>query len=224
MLHVRVLRGERVELTPYAGTLIVAGVCVLVSRLAHFQPGYLYGLVAGFSFAGRLNKRDEGRALAISAASVFTVSILAYILWLPVKDAAEQPNPAVAALVLDAMLATVFIAGLETAVFGLIPVRFLDGSKVLAWDRRGWALLMGLGLFGLVHVVLNPRSGFVGWRDDTSALTVLALFVGFGGLSVAFWGYFRLRHRGDEEEHHQRPEGPQPPEPGLAAAPPGATI
>ena len=223
MLHVRFLRGERVELTPYVGTLIVAGVCVLVSRLAHFQPGYLYGLVAGFSFAGRLNRRDEGRALAISAASVFVVSILAYLLWVPVKDAAEQPNPAVLALIGDAALATVFVAGLETAMFGLIPVRFLDGAKVIAWDKRGWALLMGLGAFGFVHVVLDPKAGLVGWRDDTSALTVLALFVGFGGVSVAFWGYFRLRHRGEEEGPGGSPEGPAPPtEPELAPAPPGA--
>ena len=40
--------------------LVVAAVCVLVSRLTDFAPGYLYGLLGGAVFAGALQKRLRG--------------------------------------------------------------------------------------------------------------------------------------------------------------------
>ena len=43
------------------GTLFIAAICVIVSRVANFQPGYLYGLIIGFGFARELSKVAEGR-------------------------------------------------------------------------------------------------------------------------------------------------------------------
>src|SRR5207302_3330712 len=51
---------ERGAFRGYAIALPIAGACVLVSRLAGFQPGYLLGAIAGFTFAVTLSERDQG--------------------------------------------------------------------------------------------------------------------------------------------------------------------
>ena len=50
------------------------------------------------------------------------------------------------AAVAETVLAAVMVAGLEGTVFGLLPLRFLPGESVYAWNRVVWgALLAGSG-------------------------------------------------------------------------------
>ena len=92
-------------------------------------------------------------------------------------------------------MVTVVVAGLENAVFAMLPLRFMPGAAVYAWDRRVWIALMALGLFGFAHVLLNPAEG-AGYLADTtrtSFFTLIALLAVFGISSVLFWAYFRFR-------------------------------
>ncbi|MEA2588356.1 MAG: hypothetical protein QOH66_1283, partial [Actinomycetota bacterium] len=102
----------------------------------------------------------------------------------------------------DACLAAIFVAGLTTLVFSLIPLRFLEGTKVTRWSRKAWVALFAAGLFAFVHILLQqPSSGYVGHTQSNQKWVVIALFVGFGLFSVAFWAYFRFRPaRTDLEE------------------------
>jgi quinol-cytochrome oxidoreductase complex cytochrome b subunit len=90
----------------------------------------------------------------------------------------------------DACLAAVFVAALETLVFSLIPLRFLDGANVTAWSRRAWIMLFAGAVFAFVHILLtsngHPHQASPEW-------VTLALFVGFGLFSIGFWAYFRYR-------------------------------
>ena len=61
-------------------TLIVAVMCVLVSRLASFQPGYLYGLVVGFFFAHSVARDVEGKAEAAAAGASLIAAFVAWVL------------------------------------------------------------------------------------------------------------------------------------------------
>jgi hypothetical protein len=74
----------------------------------------------------------------------------------------------------------------------------MPGAQVFAWNRRVWVVLMALGLFGFVHVLLNPAAG-AGYLADTtrtSFFTLLVLLALFGLASVLFWAYYRFRpHR-----------------------------
>lgn len=56
-----------------------------------------------------------------------------------------------------------------------------------------WAVLIGFGLFAFLHVLINPESGYLADSSRTPLITMLALLVSFGLLSVAFWSYFRFR-------------------------------
>ncbi|HEY2705014.1 MAG TPA: FGLLP motif-containing membrane protein [Candidatus Dormibacteraeota bacterium] len=192
ILHLRAVHGEAPRLRMLPWTLPIAAVCVAISRVAGVHPGYVYGLLAAYTFEGEFSERAEGRAVALSTAVLFGISIVAWLAWTPIKAAAEQPGAGFGILLLDAMLAMIFVVGLETMAFGLVPLRFLDGEKIVAWSRLAWAALFGAGVFGLLHVLLDPRSGYLA-EARGGVVTLILLFVGFGAASVTLWAYFRFR-------------------------------
>ena len=182
--------GEKVRVQTIPAGLVVALLCVGLSRLMEFEPGYLYGIIAGIAVQREISAREEGGAVALTAIGILVISIAAWFAWLPVATAAEAPNPTFGVLVADAALASIFIAGVEILAFSLLPMRFLDGTKLKAYNRFLWILLMSVGMFMFVHVIMHPAAGFVA---TGSMALVLALLLGFLALSIAFWAYFRFR-------------------------------
>ncbi|MEO6350578.1 MAG: FGLLP motif-containing membrane protein, partial [Candidatus Limnocylindrales bacterium] len=174
-------------------TLLVAIICVVISRVVNFQPGYLYGLVIGFFFATNIPRDKEGRAEATAAAGSLLVAFFAWVGLALLRGGAGAADESLVTATLEAASVTIVVAGLENAVFAMLPLRFLPGSAVYAWDRRVWAVLIGLGLFGFAHVLLNPSAGYLADTTRTSFFTLLVLLIGFGATSVAFWGWFRFR-------------------------------
>jgi hypothetical protein len=175
-------------------TLLIGLLCVLVSRLADFQPGYLYGLIIGFFFARAVGRRIEGRAEAVAAGSSLLAALIAWVLLAFLRGSGGQPGDLVPIL-LEAAMVTVVVAGLENAVFAMLPLRFMPGAAVYNWDRRVWVALMAVGLFGFAHVLLNPAEG-AGYLADTtrtSFFTLILLLAVFAISSVLFWAYFRFR-------------------------------
>jgi hypothetical protein len=185
-------RGERGRLRLYPATLAVAGLCVLVSRLVHFQPGYVYGLIGGFAVARQHTRAEEGRGVLASAVWTLVLAVLAWLAWSAVASAAAKPGAAFPVILLGTMLAAIFVAGVQSLVFALIPLRFLDGDKLFRWTRLAWAMVYAAGVFAYVHVMLDPRTKDH-HRTTASLVKVIVLFASFGVVSVAFWGYFRFR-------------------------------
>ena len=186
---------HRLGLTARAlpATLIVAVICILVSRLSGFQPGYLYGLIVGFFFAHAVTHEVEGKAEAAAAGASLLAAFVAWIA-LAFLRGSGSTDTFTNALVQSAAV-TVVVAGLENAVFAMLPLRFLPGSAVFSWNRVVWVVLIGLGIFGFAHVLLNPTTG-AGYLADTtrtSFFTLVALLVVFGVASVVFWAWFRFR-------------------------------
>ncbi len=174
-------------------TIIVGVACVLISRFANFQPGYLYGLIVGFLMAHGIEGRIEGRAKAIAVATTLVVALAAWIGLALLRGTAAGAD--FGTVLLEAAAVTVVVAGLENAVFAMLPLRFMPGEAVLRWDRRVWIALMAIGLFGFVHVLLNPAAG-AGYLADstrTSFVTLILLLAFFGLASVLFWAFFRFR-------------------------------
>ncbi|HJV09042.1 MAG TPA: FGLLP motif-containing membrane protein, partial [Acidimicrobiales bacterium] len=192
-LHMRRQYGEWGKLAVLPGSLLVGIICVALSRLLNFQPGYLYGVLAGVVFARRLVDRELGRMSALTAVFVLAVSVGAWALRVPVSSAAAEPGAGVWLVALESCLGAIFLLGLESIVVGLLPMRFLDGGRVKAWNSVVWAVLFAIGLFALVHVLLSPGSGYVGHTSGGVTVAVIVLYVIFGAISVAFWAYFRYR-------------------------------
>ena len=181
-------------------TLAIAVICVVVSRLANFYPGYLYGAIAGFVFAKELSEQEEGRQAARAGVWMLVLSVIAWIARMPLADSVVEADPNLGVIVLDSLLAAVFVAGIEGVVFGMIPLRFLAGEKLFAWNRPAWAALFGAGAFLFFHVLLDPESEYLADPNAVPTTTILVFFAVFGLLSVALWAYFRFRKSRDPAE------------------------
>ncbi|MFI5262646.1 MAG: FGLLP motif-containing membrane protein [Candidatus Limnocylindrales bacterium] len=222
----RARTGDPGHLRVFPGTIVVAIVCVLLSRAANFQPGYLYGLIVSYQFRGEMSEADEGRSAATRSIWALGVSLVA---WLAL--AVVSPPPAAAAgnspaggsvslplLAIETMLSTVVVAGVEGALFELFPLRFLPGEVVFGWDRRVWAVLFGLSAFAFVAILINPASGYLSSTRTTPLAIAVALFVVFAIVSVGFWGYFRYRPQPPPRPPMARKVAPEPTVPRKKAA------
>ena len=182
--------GSRWALKVVPLSLVIGVACVLVSRLTGFQPGYLYGLLIGLAFASELSAADEGRATALGALVMLGVALVS---WLALGELPD--GNAFGIVVARTTLAALMVAGLEGVVFGLLPMRFLPGETLYAWNRVAWGALLAIGAFAFFHILINPVSGYLSDTSRTPLFTVLGLLIGFSLVSVSFWAVFRFRDR-----------------------------
>ncbi len=188
----RRLRGHDThwQLRALPSGLVVAALCVLVSRAVNFQPGYLYGVIGGIAFAGALPSRDEGHLVALSSTVTLVVAVVAWLLWVPAATAARAPGAGFGTALWANVLSALFVGGLAGVVIGLVPLRFLPGEKLAAWHWGAWTATFAIALFGLVQIMLRPQSSSA-HVASVPLWTTVGLFLAFGTASVAFWAYFR---------------------------------
>jgi hypothetical protein len=170
----------------------VAIVCVLVSRLSHFQPGYLYGVVVSVAFVGSLKDRHNAHLITISTISTLSVAFAAWLVWIPFNHLALEHGSNYFYGVLDDVLASIFVGGLVGTVVGLIPLRGLPGEHLSKWRKDVWALIFFISLFLLIEVELRPASGPT-HTGAASIVTIIVLFLFFGGSTIAMRVYFAKR-------------------------------
>jgi hypothetical protein len=174
--------------------VVVALCLVLVSRAFHLQPGLIFGLLTGLAFSKRLTDRDAGHSLAVATFLVLAVSFVAWFAWAPVKSGvATSPNPGFWMITLDTLLVTIWVAGVESIVFALIPMRFLDGEKLMAWSRAGWLVIYYLCLFVFVQTIMQPTTERFG--EQPSVISLAAALFGLTVVATGVWLYSALRHR-----------------------------
>ena len=212
-LERRFKKSGRLKVFPLG--LLIAVILVVFSRLAHFQPGYLFGVLAGLSFRVEPTSSEEGRSLVLASLLTLILAVLAWLAWVPVKDAVMSGHTSFPMLVLDAALATTWVCGVQSLLFSLIPMRYMDGETVMAWSRGVWFAVYGLGMFFFVQTIMHPQSSRYGGNPKANLFSMLLLFVFFTVFAMAFWLFFRLRGR---------PEGPDDPEEATTAAPPPGTL
>ncbi len=169
--------------------LAVAAICVLVSRLSDFQPGYFYGLVCGIVFATQLRRNQQGHVAALGALVYLGLGVVAWFLWAVIRGPAQFPGAAPPLILLDDVLASVFVGGVVGNVLALLPLRFTPGGTVSSWHKGAWAACFGIALFAVIQVFLHPEPGAV-HVGNSPLVTVIVLFVVFGLGSVGLHRYF----------------------------------
>jgi hypothetical protein len=183
---------DRGQILVLPGTLLVAAVLVLVSRLLHFQPGYLYGVLAIFVFHHDIDSDTSGRLAAISALLVLAAAFTAWVARVPLSGS-TMTHASFWSLVLESAIGGAFVIGVESTVVGMLPMRFLDGARIKAWNSLVWAIVAFLALFTFIQVLIQPGTGYVGHASTVGKITVLALYLAFALGSFSFWAYFRYR-------------------------------
>jgi hypothetical protein len=182
----------RLEALPFG--LVIAAMCVFISRVTGFEPGYLYGIICGISFTRRLGPSEEGHVVALGAWVRVALAILAWLAWAAITNDATKPGTFFGTVLVDDFLASLFVSSLVGTVISLFPLRFLPGHKLQAWHKGAWAVTFGISLFVLVQVLLRPHSTSSGPSHAPLVTTVL-LFVLFAGGSLAFREHFARKHR-----------------------------
>jgi hypothetical protein len=184
--------GELGQLRPLPWALVIAIVFVLVSRIANLQPGYLYGIVLGAIFVKEVSPEEEGRETLYGSIWTLVAAVVGWLGLTWLHGLGIDPSGFAITLVATAC-AAVMVAGLEATAFGLMPLRFMPGYAVYRWNRVAWALLWGLSLFGFLHILIAPTSGYVSQLSPEAFAAALGVFAAFGAVSILTWGYFRMR-------------------------------
>ena len=176
------------------GFWLLALTCVLLSRSTGFRPGLILGTLAAVQVSRALNTREEGEKTAFAYLVTAGTALLAWLAYAPVTAYVERAGHAgFGMLVLQTVLATLFLGGVGGSLFGLVPLDFLDGGTLRRWNPWAWFGLFFAALLGFVHVLLrhgsrdDPLLENVGYLEVLLAVYLLC--------ATAFWGYWRWHDR-----------------------------
>jgi len=178
-----------VKLFPIA--IGIALVCVLLSRLTGFLPGYLYGFVGGLAFLGARepDARKKARLVLVASGCLLAVSLVAWFLAVPVTNAVESGSSWLK--VLQGICVSTFVAGLEGLFFGLIPLSVTDGGTLFRRSKLLWAGAFAVATFLFWHVLLNKDSKYGAAFTESSAKVVVAMLIFWTLVTVGVYWYFR---------------------------------
>ena len=193
------------KLKTYPIGIMIALVLVIFSRIAHFEPGYVFGIFAALAFRVEPTQREEGKSVAMASIWLMLVALATWLIWIPLKHHVDSGHTSFFLLVADSMFATIWICALQSLLFGLVPIKYLDGECVVKWSKKAWLAIYGVVIFVFVETVMHPTSTGYGANSHANLLSMLYLFFGFTIVAVVFWSYFRVRY-GKESENEDSSE------------------
>jgi hypothetical protein len=165
----------------------------VAARLAHFLPGVVLGTIAEYEPAKKLNRRTAGIRVAWTYGALLAVGLIAWFAWIPVSQSAEHEHAGSLTLILDSMLAIIFVSSLESVCFGLIPMSFLDGNDLYVWKKPLWAAMWGTALLWFAIAIMHPALNTYNHVTSRGAIVFGLLFGSLMLIALSTWGYFRVR-------------------------------
>lgn len=180
----------------FPAAIAIAIACVVVSRVMAFHPGYVFGIVGGLAFATTVepDQKSYGRMVLMSAGVLLVVSLAAWFAAVPVAAAVERTGGFLLTTV-QAALISIFVMGLEALLFGLLPIGFMDGEKVMRWSKTAWVAAFGAVAFAFWHVLLNPSSKYLDSFRQKNVRMMFILLAAYGLVTLVMYLYFRSRIR-----------------------------
>ena len=172
----------RPALTFHPASLVVVAIAVLLSRLLGFDPGIIFGLVAGTTFAIALARSKEAIVIIAGSAYAAVVALIAWILYSVMTTGGPPTNAFLVSI--SEFLGGVTLEGVSTLPIALIPLATLEGGILFAWRKWVWAVcyVIGLALFMLVLFNLPGGDtpvdgGFIRWAVVFGVFAVIAVGV-----------------------------------------------
>jgi hypothetical protein len=183
-----------VRLVPIA--IAIAAGFVILSRLVAFEAPIMYGFVASATALGvvGLERKDAATAIVIPAVALLLISVGAWFLLDPLRDATQDSTTWWAHVPSEAA-AAIFVGGVEGLLFVLLPIRFTDGEKVFKWYRSLWFVLFGICLFFFSWAILNPQAKAFDALLEGRVVFVVCMVALYAAVAALIWGYFAFRRR-----------------------------
>jgi hypothetical protein len=179
----------------YATAVLIAIASVLLARALGFRPGIVYGFVASSVVLApaMLSRRQSAQVVLWPALGLLGLSLAAWLALGPLHTLAANGDPLPEFV--EAVVATLFVAGLEGVFYSMLPITFMDGSVVYRWNRLAWASIFGAATFLFWHLILNQYGAYLDAFRQTAVTTALALVLFYVAVTLGTWTFFRLRRR-----------------------------
>ncbi|UTT62494.1 hypothetical protein [Microcella humidisoli] len=188
----RLIAGVDARLDVRPATLLIVLGAVIVTRLTGFEPGIVFGLVAGVAVGATLATAARVRVALASLGWGYGLALLAWVTYAALEpavlDAAAASTdglPPLGLVLLREALAAMTMAGIAALPVALVPARGLTGHEVWLWSKPLWAGLYAVGLLSF-FLVLMPMP--FAWAGVEAALaTWVTGYLIYAGVAVALW-------------------------------------
>jgi hypothetical protein len=175
-----------VSTRPYGLILTVIG--VVVSRLLHFSPGFLIGLILGLTIQERSAATYAWRTIVLRTSIVLTMAVAAWIGYSTLTLGGNEGGTFGSALLVETLVA-ITTEGVVALLVELLPLRFLEGQRVYDHSRVLWGIFYFLTLVVFVLAVI-PWEG--NWDALHGSLWIwIVVLAVFAALCVGVYIYFR---------------------------------
>lgn len=164
-------------------TLVVVVLAVVLTRLTGFEPGIIFGLVAGVTFAATASTPGQGKVALAGTGLALALALTGWIGYSLLGPATTDAG--FARTFLTETLASLAIAGIASLPLALIPLRGLTGHTLYTWNRPLWAATYATGLVGF-FLVLMPMP-FSWAAIDTPLRTWVLLYLAYATTAVIAW-------------------------------------
>jgi hypothetical protein len=138
-------------------SLVFILLAVVISRFVGFEPGMMFGLVIGLSYAGDITPRREHRVVWGEAGIVLAIGLLAYAGYSALLvDAGESADSVLGLLALFGRetLSALTIATIFALPIVLMPLRGMLGPVLWRHNRLIWFGGYAAAMFFLISIVL----------------------------------------------------------------------
>lgn len=144
-------------------TLLVVVAAVLFTRLTGFEPGIVFGLVAGVAFGAIAGRYAEAKSALVTLGYAFVLALLAWVVYGVVAGTSGE---SFLATLLVETLAAVAVGGMAALPIALIPLRGMPGHAIWLWNRWVWAGCYAVGLIAFFIVLMPMPFSWdeVGWE------------------------------------------------------------
>ena len=159
--------------------MFIAGVCMIVSRVLDFQPGYLYGVVGTIYLMPEITELTKSGKRAIFV--LLTTFVGGFCLWI-----ATLFLPA-ALVELEPIFLTIFLICLQGVFFQMFPLAITDGGDIWNWKKGIWFGFFSIVTFCFYHFLLNPNASEVQALQQNGVQTLLLLIGVFGLVTFTLW-------------------------------------
>ncbi|MEO8527739.1 MAG: hypothetical protein ABI435_01540 [Pseudolysinimonas sp.] len=172
----------RVEFRPL--TLLVVVGAVVFSRLTGFEPGIVFGLVAGVGFGAALATAERARAALATLGYLLVIALVAWVGYSMLAPALGA-HPEWPLVLARETLSAIAITGLSALPIAMLPIRGLSGHAIWAWNRVVWGLTYLLAGAGFLLVVMPLPDSWLHVQVEWWAWG--AAYLSYAAIAVLVW-------------------------------------
>ncbi|MCC7128296.1 MAG: hypothetical protein IT192_05740 [Microbacteriaceae bacterium] len=167
------------------GSLVLVALAVVIARLLQFNPGVIFGLVAGLTFAIALSKAADATVVILSSGFGLGVAVIAWVAYSLLSPLIGAVPGNALAVFASEFFSAVTIEGIASLPLALLPLVALDGHKLFSYKKWLWALCYAIGILAFLLVLLTIPKSWTQIPGDFARWVIL--FAAFGIFAIVVW-------------------------------------